>query len=55
MNEAIQGLRVYGKEANKNKLVVRHLFWKRPQFKPVLGKETNKNKLIVHCLFWTRP
>lgn len=31
-NDAIQELRVYGKGANKNKRVVRCLFWTRPQF-----------------------
>lgn len=31
-NEAIRELRVYRKGANKNKRVVRRLFWTRPQF-----------------------
>lgn len=30
INEVIRGLRFYGKRANKNKFVVRHLFWTRP-------------------------
>ena len=37
-NEAIRGQHVYGKGANKNKLVVHRLFWTRPQFKPCYNK-----------------
>lgn len=38
LNEAIRGLRVYGKGANKNKLVIRRLFWTGPRFKPYYSK-----------------
>ena len=38
LNEAIRGLRVYGKGANKNKLVIRRLFWTRLRFKSCYSK-----------------
>ena len=37
-NKSIQGLRVYGKGANKNKLVIRCIFWTRSRFKPCYSK-----------------
>lgn len=44
-NEAIWGLLVYGKGANKNKLVIHRLFWTRPQFKPCYS-----NGWVSSCL-----
>ena len=38
LNEAIHGLRVYGKGANKNKLIIRCLFWTRLRFKSCYSK-----------------
>ncbi|KAH9671101.1 hypothetical protein KPL70_017221 [Citrus sinensis] len=38
LNEAIRGLRVYGKGANKIKLVIRRLFRTGPRFKPCYSK-----------------
>ena len=38
LNEAIRGLHVYGNGANKNKLIIRCLFWTRPRFKSYYSK-----------------